>query len=409
MTKNVKLIDKIAMVLLLIAPILGIYGNPDGWNYETIATLPLSAIYFVVYFSKHGNVVGSKDPMSKGLIVYFIYWGLLAAVLGLSLPINIIQAYLAFFMFYACFDLKYYTKVYKVFAIICIVFFFLQEFTYITMGARLNGILSFLPLYGDKSMAEFVEAKAESARSCAFFSEPAHFAQFLLPLFALELYREQKKPNYVWVLLIGATILFLRSGNGLFGLAAMLAFAFPYFMKGRKRNRWLGFFVFGAIVLVAGYYYVNSEMGAGLMERQAELSMDWDGRGSRSGFLRIWRGFFVFGDYTLIEKLLGCPNEMAQLAHVSSSGMLMVDSAELYFNMFQKILLNTGLVGLGIFVFIVIHIWSNNTICGKAIIATLVALSFIAAIYMSHTMILYMVLAESMKPKYNHKQIIDRA
>lgn len=277
-----------------------------------------------------------------------------------------------------------------------------------TTGIRLNGILSILPLYSETSMADFVEAKAESARSCAFFSEPAHFAQFLLPLFALSLYNNQKKPNYTIAFIIGATILFLRSGNGLLGLAVMLVFAFPYFLEGKKKNRWTGAFFFGLIVVVAGYYYINSEMGASLMERQVELNMEWDGRSSRSGFLRIWRGFFVYGDYSLLEKIIGCPNETAQLAHVASAGMLMVDSAELYFNMFQKILLNTGLIGVGVFAYIIIHIWKNNTICGKAILAALIALSFIAAIYMSHTMILFMVLAECMKPKYNQQQIIAR-
>lgn len=131
MTKNIQLIDKIAMVLLLMAPILGIYGNPDGWNYETILILPLSLIYFVAYFvayfAMQGKVVGVREPMSKGLLLYFIYWGLLATVLGLRLPINIIQAYLAMFMFYACFNIEYFTRIYKIFAIICIAFFFCRN------------------------------------------------------------------------------------------------------------------------------------------------------------------------------------------------------------------------------------------------------------------------------------------
>ena len=406
MTKSIKLIDKIAMMMLLLAPILGIYGKPDGWNYETILTLPLSLVYFVAYFATQGRVVGEKDPMSKGLLLYFIYWGLLAAVLGLSLPLNIIQAYLALFLFYASFDLGYYTRLYKAFTLICIAFFFAQEISFSLLGIRINGIITALPLYGDISMSEFVDKVSSMDRSSAFFSEPSHFAQFLLPLLAISLYDGNKKPNYILAALIGITILFLRSGNGLFGLAAILAFAFPYFMKGKKRSRTLGFFIFGVAVALAGYYYINSSMGASLVERQTEMSMDWDGQGSRSGFLRIWRGFFVYGDYSLIEKFFGCPNEKAQMAHVASSGMLMVDSAELYFNMFQKILLNTGLIGVCIFVYIIVHIWKNNTICGRAIVTTLVALSFIAAIYMSHTMILYMVLAESMKPKYNQQKIL---
>ena len=140
-------------------------------------------------------------------------------------------------------------------------------------------------------------------------------------------------------------------------------------------------------------------MGESLMERQSEVSLQYEG-GSRSGFLRLWRGLFVYNDYSLFEKIFGCPNEITQLAHVKSAGMLMVDEAELYFNAFQKVLLNTGLVGIGIFIYIFSVIWRGNTVCGKAIIGALIALSFISAIFLSHTMILYMVLAESMKLEY---------
>ena len=247
------------------------------------------------------------------------------------------------------------------------------------------------------TMSEYISGRAESARSSSFFAEPAHFAHFLLPLFAIEVFYDKSKLRLFMALAIGATLLFLRSGNGLLGLATVLVFLVPYYLnKRRGGSRWLTLTVVLLFVSFVGYEYINSEMGEALLERQGEMSMDYEG-GSRSGFLRIWRGFFVYGDYSVFEKIFGCPDNNAQLAHVFSSGMFMDVGAELYFNAFQKILLNTGLVGVVIFIYVVYRLWHKNSVCGKAILLTFIGLSFISAIYMTHTMILFMLLAASMK------------
>ena len=50
-----------------------------------------------------------------------------------------------------------------------------------------------------------------------------------------------------------------------------------------------------------------------------------------------------------------------------------------------------------LFLNIIAKIWRGNNYCGKAILSSLVAISFVAAIYMSHTMILFLVFAYSLK------------
>lgn len=404
MIQRIPFIDKFSMALLMLAPILGIYGNPDGWSYDTLLTLPLSFFYFLYYFSKKGSVVDSKNPLSEGLALYFLYWGVMLAVFALKLPLIVIQAYLAFFLFYATFHLSAFVKMYKLFALLCIGLFIAQEITYYVTGERISGILRFLPIYYGVSASDMAMLKAEALRSSSFFSEPAHFAQFLLPLFAIEFYFDKSKKHFIYAALIGLTLLFLRSGNGLIGIAAILIFVFPYFKHKSKKTRWLMLILFATTVAMVVFYYIHSEMGDYLLGRQTELSMQYD-QGSRSGFLRLWRGLYVFDDYNTLEKIFGCPNEIAQLNHVAASGMLMVDNAELYFNAFQKILLNTGFVGVAIFVFVIVRIWRGNTICGKAILCSLIALSFVAAIYMSFIMILHLVLAQSMKKLENEKTI----
>ena len=398
MTKQITAIDKISMIVLLLAPILWIYGNPGGWSFEELLTIPLSAIYFVIYLVNKKSINGKFNPLPKGLTLYFAYWGVLTLITAFALPLAVLQCYLTFFLFFATFHNIPFIKMYKIFALICIVLFFAQEITFHTTGIRISGILKALPFHINMSMADYIELQAASVRSSSFFSEPAHLAQFLLPLLAIELFYDKGKRHYLYAMVIGVVLLLLQSGNGLIGLVPILLFALPYFLQEKKRYRWLTIFVFTCIISVAGYLFFHSEMGGAVLERQSELDMVYSG-GNRSGFLRIWRGFFVYGDYNFFEKIFGCPNEVVQLSHVYSSGMSMGMNAELYFNAFQKILLNTGLVGMGLFVYIIAQIWRGNTICGKAILATLVSLSFISAIYMSHTMILFLVLAESMRKR----------
>lgn len=388
MTKRISKIDIIAMILLLLSPILGIYGNPKGWSFETLITLPLSFFYFLYFFLMKKGVVGRKDPLPKGMLMYFIYWGIILLLTSLSLPLTVIQGYLFFFFFFATFNLNQFIKFYKLFALFCIVFFFIQEFSYHIVGYRMSGIISSLPLYIDISLAD----RADTLRSCSFFSEPAHFAQFLLPLLAIELYNNNHKSRYLYVVIIIVTLLLLRSGNGLLGMIVILLFALPYFLR-RSNHRFLTALFLSVIAFIGVYYVLNSELGEYFLGRQNELNADWDGQSSRSGFLRIWRGFFVFNDYSFIEKIIGCPNDLDQIIHVNASGMAMVDNAELYFNAFQKVLLNTGLIGIGLFIFILSSLWKNNSTCGKALIASMVALSLVSAIYMSHTMVLFMIIA----------------
>lgn len=396
MSKKVTVIERVAMIVLLLSPILWIYGIPEGLNSQRLCTRPLSFLYFLSYFFTTGSIIGKRDPLPYGIMGYFIYWVVLYVVTSMQFPLGIIEAYLAFFLFSATFNREYFIKIYRAFALICIVFFFLQEISYFLTNVRISGVISFLPKSGDISMGEYMMIKADSSRFSSFFSEPAHFAQFLLPLLAIELFYDKSKIRIPFAIAIGVTMLFTHSGNALLGMAAVLLFYVPYYLRNARKYRWLGFLAIIFIIGIAGYYYLKSEMGASTIERQNEMKMVYEG-GNRSGFLRIWRGLYVYGDYSPFEKLLGSPNPDVLLEHVYTSDMQIVKGSEFYFSAFWRILLNTGLIGLGIFIYVIVRLWRGNNVCGKAILALFIVLSFIANIYMSSTMILFMVLVKSMK------------
>ena len=397
----------IAMVLLLLSPILGIYGNPDGWSYGEILVIPISILFFAYYFISQRSVLGNKNPLPYGMMVYFFYWGLMIFITSVIIPLSAIQSFLTFFLFFSTFKMNSYIKMYKAFSLFCVLFFFAQEFTYYVSGNRISGLISALPLHIDMEMADLINFQANAVRSCSVFAEPAHFAQFLLPLFAIELFHDEGKSHILFAVIIGITLLFLQSGNGLFGLIVILLSAIPYFRQRKKKNTIFIFSLYLAIVIVAGYYFINSEMGVSMLDRQQELNANYEG-GSKSGFLRIWRGYYVFADYNALEKIFGCPDISSQISHVKASGFILGNNAELYFNVIQKILLNTGIIGVVLFVVIVVNLWRNNSFCGKVLLLTFVVLSFIAGLYMSNTMIVFFVLAKAMKEENQrlHNQTI---
>jgi len=391
--KSIPIFHTAIMIVLLFMPVLNIYGNPDGWSYATLFSFPLSVLFFCYSILKGTNIL---DVMSKGLPIYFLYWGLAMAIFTFNLPLGVVQIFITYLMFFGCFHVNPYIRYFKVFALICLAVFFIQEVTYQTSGYRISGIIDGLPLHSIEDTSLYLSIKTEGERSSSIFSEPAHFAQFLLPLLAIEIFYDKSKFHWIYAVIVGIALLYLRSGNGLLGLIPILLFVIPFFSKGKKPSKWLILILFSFIIMEIGYLYVNSQIGIDMAKRQEELATIYED-GSRSGFLRVWRGIYVFQDYNIFEKIFGCPSSAIQLTHIKNAGMEMEAGYELYFNMLQKIFLNTGFIGFLIFVYICFHIWRNNTICGRAILSTMIVLSFISAIYMTSTMLTYMLLAENMK------------
>ena len=150
--------------------------------------------------------------------------------------------------------------------------------------------------------------------------------------------------------------------------------------------------------VIGGYYYLNSSLGENLIDRKDSVSGDMD---SSSGFFRIYRGYYVFDAYSPIEKVIGINNfeKIKKRRDESKVAFLVEGENDLYFNCFQHFLLRTGLIGTFLYVMVCVSLWRRNTYEGKAIILTFFALSFVASLYMSSIMMLYIYLSFSYKKK----------
>ena len=72
-------------------------------------------------------------------------------------------------------------------------FFMLQVLSSRYAGINIVGIASFLPISNEFSEIDLIDVSLNRSRFSSFFSEPAHFVQYLLPFIAIELFDDEKK------------------------------------------------------------------------------------------------------------------------------------------------------------------------------------------------------------------------
>lgn len=394
--KNPTWFEKIVMIVIVLGPVLNIYASPLSMSLYGFISAILSVIYFVLFMLKGRTQKGRVFWYGLGL--YFLYRGVNTIVFGI-LPISIVEQFLGFFMAYGCFNKSYYIKYMKTFAVIAIVFFFVQYFGYLVTGKRISGILSFVPMnYGYDNIA-FQYKQALVGRFCSFFSEPSHFAQFLIPLLAIELFYDKTKRHVLFAIIIFITILLMQSGTGFVCLIPIALSIMPYYKRAgmTSTQRILSIFGIGLVIVGALYFAISSGISDYVETRSLELNSQYEVGVGASGFLRIWRGYYVFQDYNILEKLFGVSDPAIILYHIKNSGMYWGIVAEMYFNTIQDVLLFTGFVGLIMFTVVIVHIWRGNNVCGKAILGTLIVISLVEHCFFSNVMLVHLLLAESMK------------
>ena len=399
--KKKQVFSTIVVFVLLIYPVLQTYGY-DHYNFAFIIMTVLSILALFR--------TGMKSYMPKLLNYYFLFWGLshvlMASSISSIIPIGVIRTYLVYNMLFKEFDYAKCLKIYNILVVIFLSFFFFQEFIYASTGYRVLGVSQSLPLALDvEDASSHLEKMITSERSSSFFSEPAHFVQFLLPLLALKLFNPVRRSDKVLVVGIFISLLLMRSGNALFGLATIsICFIFSKYLRVVNVRKIIGLILFSSIFAIGTYYYLKSEMGQYIIERQDQLSAEGDAQSGQSGFLRIFRGYYVYGAMTPIEQIIGADDIKRIDLAISSSGVAWAfRENDYYFNVVQGLLIRTGVIGLIVFILILLRGLRRTDSSGKAILLTFVSLSFISSLLFTPTMALYLLLAHSLEKRDGNK------
>lgn len=390
-TDNSKIITGISVGAVLCV-ILYYYG----YDFLSLAFL-FFACCILFAFIKFGRV---SFEFNYPIIFFIVYYCIMRVLSNNSLRSMVTPSYIIIFFIYGFLcryvQLNSFIKYYRIVAFINILFFIIQEIMYSIAGYRIPGILSFLPLTiggGELDSAGYVQTLEDASRSSAFFSEPSHFAQFLLPLVAIELLYSEGTKSIIRVIGYIVILFILSSGTAFIGLFIIGLFFIGYLMKK------LHFAIAIAIscLLVCGGVYaaihlMESEYGEQLIERSEEL--DPNQAHISSGYIRIFRGYKVWEELSNKDKIFGLNSNDKLTTQIKRSSVAWAFlGKEEFLNGIQTIMINNGYIGLFLFLCVLISLWRNNNMAGKCCIALYVGLCLIASVFWGYTMIQYLLCA----------------
>lgn len=380
---GVSFFSKFVTLLLLLDNVLVIYGT-EATSISSILQLICILVYFVFlggFHNLHKRIVN----VPKFINCYFFYLILLTFTISTILPIGYLKIILWYIVFFNVIDYRYLLKSYQAMVVVVIAFFYIQEITHFLTGVRVLGYIPGLPLRlaaSSNDMMGYLEGIATGTRSSSIFSEPAHLAQWLFPMLCIRLFSKEHY-NMKRALFICFTLLLTKSGNAMFGLAAVGAY---YIYLHTLKNNNVSQRIKGIVLIFAGIVafsiYSSSSLGSEVMERQETLSVsnEMDKGYATSSFMRIYRGYFIYNDYSFVEKIFGNPSEDAFWKHARNSGIFhLFKENDTYLNTVHRILIFTGIIGAIFILLLVFDLFKKNTPEACALLCAWILFSFISS------------------------------
>lgn len=387
-------VKKYTMLWLASMPVLNIYLAFSGFTWASVFQLFL--FIATLYSYKRFN---SILEWPKSYIIFWLFTScsfLVACLLNGSLYRAMLPGGLAFCLFSLqlgfgtkFFDLNYFYKYSRIIAIITIAILVLQDFCYILSGHRFSALIPFGKLTDGLPISELMHIQINMDRSCSIFREPAHAAQFLLIVFAMELFWKGRNKIYTkFGIFLGIGMLILRSGNGLLGMLLLIVIkAFYYLKQNKSRYRYLVIIIGVLCCLVSINYYGSTESGSETLERVSEL----ENNESSKSYIRIYRGFALLSDSPILIKLFGTNNDgILNIIRTSPVAYLFDGDrpeSDLFFNGISSIILHTGLIGLSLFLLYMIKCLRKTGMLPKALSILLLIISFVGGTYLSTLML----------------------
>ena len=348
---------------------------------------------------------GYRLHLEKSYLLFFIYMLIIPPIVGMLCGIlsNNVQAFVPMgLILYSIFlgyllpdvDKKYILKCYKFLVYLAIGFFLVQEFSYFAYGYRFTFYLDFFEMYYEETdIDSFAASRAEMNRSSSFFLEPSHFVQYIMPYFciALSKYINEKK-GLKEVLFMTLVLVWSKAGVGYVSLFSIAVF---FFFKNGSLKMYQRI-IFSILAIICFWFittfYANNEFIASIIERTSELSMEVDASGAQSGFIRIWRGYFIYGAMDIVNQIFG----------VSLSGIEAICNAVYipgsrydgtYMNGIQSLLISGGLIGLGLFFNYIFNLFRKMEVTGQCILVAMITIFFMEHMLNTPKMFLYILLS----------------
>lgn len=388
-------LQRLLSFLLVFTPFL----EPYMIGGVTLDTLTLFvSILIAFFFLKKGPV--QPNYCARPFFYYALFVPNIVAV-AYGYSSHITSSLIVLILYVLCYNkvfpnvqLQYIKKYYRCLVVIVCVVFVLQEIMYQSVGYRFSALIPFFNVrYDGVSMSAFINNQMYYPRSSAFFLEPSHMAQFLLPYLALVLGENRtgiSLKRYIEPIIITIVLIILRSGCGIIGLSFIwLFFVLQINLSGVKK------ILFTVVSLMVAIYAINyllsTEIGDSLMSRSTELEAGGDYE--RSGTIRIFRGFYVYGAMDLLQQIFGVGTGGSVDVIENSPYFVMFFGGERYLNNIQMLLIGFGLMGTILFLIHYYKLYKENYLSGKLTLIAFLSLCFLESFFLTSKMILFFAIA----------------
>lgn len=367
-----------------------------GWgdrniNYYSALILGLFALFASVKCGRPTSILPK--------ILWFLIFdmALVEMISRHTLPLETLQVslpYIAVWGFVKSKNVGVYLDIYKNIGIVLTLYFYIQFAVYETTGIHLTNQIIGLPICDSFNSTEYYINFRQGTRCSSLFSEPSYLCRFLLPLIAVELFRDEKI-NYKLVCFFAVPIFLTVSGTGLIALMVLVVFWYISNFQSNKSKTVFKIIIIPVIILVFTYALLATEIGEKILLRTDELSWNYQEGASKSGYIRMWLGFEVFNEYPWMNKIFGDMNIQSYVARLLNTEFgYATDDSLLHFSGSgaSVLLLRQGFLGLILMISLFKNIWKNASLTAKAIMFTFIAYMLTEFVYPGFRFAIYMIL-----------------
>lgn len=215
-----------------------------------------------------------------------------------------------------------------------------------------------------------------SYRPVAFFTEPSMIVSFLVPVMLLA---QQKKE---WLVLVIISIAILLSGSTS-GVVALVVMWGVYIIN--NRSGFVNKFILAVLFIGAAYAFLNLSFFSGSVEK---INYELSGNSSNMN-VRMLRGWWIFDCLDIRSKLFGISDyDISSYVYENEKTWVFthqtVHEDNFYLNTAQRILIQTGLVGAALYVWMLIKLWkSTNSVVKTYLLFVIVSMFFGSEFYIS--------------------------
>lgn len=391
LTTNISggMFSKVSMLIFALSPILAWYDIhfPVGLGYMLILFLSAFLIVrnkfkvfvlpkvfwllfsYVCFMWAYNNQFGFWTLFPPGGWLFFMF---VLAVIGgtISFNMNLLKKYM------------------RIVLLIAIVLFWIQFIMMQTTGSHQYCFVPNLTgqfTYEGFSYADLVAHQLEGTRPCSIFLEPSYMAYYCITYLVLEWFGSQFKQKLFTkdVILILVTLIALRSGSGIVGVAILFSAKMLSMLWNANTGRRITMLVFMIPLIVASFYvYLNTDAGEAMFSRSSELSTE-----NTSGYARVVAGYLKFESLSPNDKIIGIPNPREVFGLERSDGRTVF-----YINGVQTILISLGYIGAFVYLLFYVSLFRKVSLQSRMSIIMLLTMGLLESNYLNAYMMLFTII-----------------